>query len=87
MASWSDLLFPLFVAAVLLYLPGGLITAAAHLPVRVAVAVAVPILGQDEPAGQPFGFASPQVFPLSAAEPRTQPTPSGGPAPNVFAPP
>ena len=49
--------------------------------------VAVPILGQDEPAGQPFGFASPQVFPLSAAEPRTQPTPSGGPAPDDFAPP
>jgi len=43
MASWSDLLLPLFVAAVLLYLPGGLITAAARLPVRVAVAVAPPL--------------------------------------------
>ena len=40
MASWSDLLPPLLVAAALLYLPGGLIAAAARLPVRVAVVLA-----------------------------------------------
>ena len=40
MASWSDLLPPLLVAAALLYLPGGLVAAAARLPVRVAVVLA-----------------------------------------------
>ena len=40
MASWSDLLPPLLVAAALLYVPGGLVAAAGRLPVRVAVALA-----------------------------------------------
>ena len=40
MASWSDRLPPLLVAAALLYVPGGLFAAAGRLPVRVAVALA-----------------------------------------------
>ena len=40
MAMWSALLYPLLIAAALLYAPGGLIAIAARLPVRVVVALA-----------------------------------------------
>ena len=58
MANWSDLLPPLLVAAVLLYAPGGLVAAAARLPIRAAVAVA-PALSVALIAGT--GAAAPMV--------------------------
>ena len=58
MAGWSDLLPPLLVAAVLLYAPGGLVAAAARLPIRAAVAVA-PALSVALIAGT--GAAAPMV--------------------------
>ena len=60
MAMWSALLYPLLIAAALLYAPGGLIAIAARLPVRVVVALA-PALSVAVIAGT--GLLAPRLGP------------------------